>query len=408
MIYEPSYIYPNVLNAQGERCFYTTTTNTFKVLINSDYPITSCSYEISNQDGSRKITGSKTGMMFYTNSIDGEQHLLEVDGVDLRVNNKINVRAGVNISPSVFDDSTWTYNLTFTDSMGNELTTKTYAFYITPSEQFTYIDGNESITINSRFHTFDAGFSSDLYISWIQWSIYNKSNLVFTTDKVYRSVDPEFYFDGFDSNEVYTVEFKACDSRGNISASYQTVNSVYDYVDTSTSVKAVPQKDTSILVDWSSFQGITGKADTSVTTSFNYSNDIPAEGHNSVALSSGRLLFKGSNDIDIHIPADDYLTWSGALFGNTDNIIEAITDEGSTTLSLKGYEDGLNPATTLYPSDTLYPKDVIKGRFEVQTADGKTFIWDRWLAGLDVNNSWFVVEISSNGIKVVQTRWDKE
>lgn len=409
MIYEPSYIYPNVLDAQGERCFYTTRDNTFRILINSDYPIVSCSYTIYNPDRTQTITGTKTlDTPFYTNTITGEQNLLEIDGVSLKVNGKINVGSGVLLEPTVFSDTTWTYELEFTDSMGNTLTTKTYAFYITPSPDFTLISGNSTINITSRSASFTGGFVySNQPISWIQWIIYNANEQIFTTDKVYRSVATNLYYDGFNSGETYTIEFKACDARGNISSAIQHANVLYNYLDTSTSVTATPQSDTSMLIDWSSFQGITGNADTSVTTTFSYANNIPAADHNSVKLTRGRILFKGSNDVALTIPEDDYITWSGALYGNLNNIIEAVSDTGVTTLSLKEYVAGLYPNTDLYPSNSLYPKDVTNGVFEYKKDDGTIYRWSNWTAGLDVTNSWFIVELSDNSINVYQKRWNK-
>ena len=205
MIYEPSYIYPNVLNSQGERCFYTMQDNTFRILVNSDYPIASVTYTIYNPDNSVEFTDTLSGLNFYTNTINGEQNILEFPNVSLQNGSgKIDISGDEEINPDVFSDTIWTYILEFTDSQGNTYTTKKYAFYITPSPVFVSISGQTegALEITSRSHTFQGAFTyATQPISWIKWSVYLNSlegQVVYSTDKIYRSVPLDFYFDGFD------------------------------------------------------------------------------------------------------------------------------------------------------------------------------------------------------------------
>ena len=416
MIYEPTYIYPNVLNAQGERCFYTMDNdNTFRILINSDYPIASCTYRIYCPDGELYKTGTVMGLNFYTNNIDGTQNLLEIGGVSLlNGSNKVRINNTTEINPNVFSDTTWTYQLSFTDTQGTPMDTNLYAFYITPSEDFVSISGNASISITGRTQSFTGNFTyATQPISWIQWSVYDSSdNLVYTTGMVYRSVATNFTFDGFDTGETYTVEFSASDTRGNISRATQEVSVSYTLVNQSNVIRTTVQDDSSMLVDWSGLQPIIGKAydsngDEIDTPSF-FVNDIPSWGHNSIEMNGDseekKVIFQSSDNLDIAIEETDYITWSGALYGNTTDILTAISNDGVMSLSLVGFDDGLYPNNTLYPSSSLYPKAVTLGRFKYTLPNGTIIYSDQ---NIDATNSWFFVELSPNKITVHREEYYK-
>lgn len=413
MIYEPSYIYPNVLNAQGERCFYTMQNNTFRILVNSDYPIASVTYTIYNPDSSVEISDTITGLDFYTNTIDGEQNILEIPNVSLQnENDKIDIGGGVVIDPDIFSDTIWTYILEFTDSLGNTYTSKKYAFYITPSPDFVSIVGEEIKEVGSRSSTFEGSITYETQpISWIQWDVNLDSvegQTIYTTGKIYRSVPFDFYFDGFDSGSTYFVTFTASDTRGNVSHDTQEVIAEYEYSEQFDSIETRVMPDSSILIDWSSLQGIEGVPEGIVIEDEDehYLLNTPVEGHTSINLPEGDIDFVGSSNIGLNIPNTNYFIWSGKLFGNTPNIIEAIDEnEDVMSLSLENYASGLFPSENLYPSNTLYPSNVTKGRFKYIRPNGDVYYWDSWASNLDVTNAWFVVKLSPTSISVYQTEW---
>lgn len=413
MIYEPSYIYPNVLNSQGERCFYTMQDNTFRILVNSDYPITSVTYTIYNPDNSVEFIDTLSGLNFYTNTVNGEQNILEFPNVSLQNGSgKIDISGDEEINPNVFSDTIWTYILEFTDSQGNTYTTKKYAFYITPSPVFVSISGQteRALEITSRSHTFQGVFTyATQPISWIKWSVYLNSiegQVVYSTDKIYRSVPLDFYFDGFDSHTTYYIVFEASDTRGNESQAVQEVYVNYDYSDQFDAIETRIMPDSSILVDWSSLQGIEG---TPVNITIededsHYLENTPVEDHYSLHLPEGYVSFKGSNNIDLNIPEDDTILWSGKIYDNMNDILVAVDDQNrEMSLSFEGYEV-LYPSSELYPSDTLFPPS--KGKFRYTKTNGETLYWQSWSPELDITNSWFVVRLTPTSINVYATRWE--